>query len=273
MVSLVRFFAVILTLCPVALASAENNGRGSKAIALGNAFVAIADNAWAVAYNPAGLAQLSSTQGAVFFVPQQFQLPELRTVALAGAVPFNFGTLGLSVDQFGFALYRETNVTIAAGRTIDWGVSAGVALNFHRISIERYGAAQRLTVDLGLLARPHDDLNFGFAIKNVTATTIGETRERLPQILMIGTRYAPWNEFQLTIECEKDTRHPLIVKAGVEQRFFEILALRLGISTNPDKFSAGIGARYSMFEFSYAGYSHPQLGWTHQVEISFQLGE
>jgi long-subunit fatty acid transport protein len=264
---------MVLALCSVALASAENNGRGSKAIALGNAFVAIADNAWAGVYNPAGLVQLSATQGAVFFIPQQFGLAELRTASLAVAVPFSFASIGLSIEQFGFELYRETNVTIAAGRSIDWGVSAGIALNLHRISIERYGVAQRVTIDLGLLAQAQDDLSFGFAMKNLAAATIGQTRERMPQMVFLGARYAPWKEFQMTVECEKDTRHPLIVKAGVEQRFLEIIALRLGISTNPDKFSAGIGARYSIFEFSYAGYSHPQLGWTHQIEISFLLGE
>ncbi len=262
-----------LVLLPFAIASAQNNGRGSKAIALGNAFVAIADNPWAVAYNPAGLGQLSSVSGAIFFVPRQFELAELKTTSIAAAVPLGLATLGLSVEQFGFELYKETNATIAAGRMLEWGLSAGIALNLHRISIERYGSTERLTVDLGLLSRVQDDLTFGFALKNATAATIGQTRERLPQTFLLGMRYGPWRDFLVTLEAEKDNRYPFVLKAGVEQRFFEILALRIGVSDNPDKFSAGIGARYSIIEFAYAGYSHQQLGWTHQVEISFRLGE
>jgi hypothetical protein len=253
-----------------AIASTGDNGRGAKAIALGNAFVAIADNPWAVAYNPAGLTQLTTFQGSIFFVPRQFDLPELKTASLAVAVPFPFVSCGLSVEQFGFDLYRETSLTIAAGRTIDWGVSAGISLNLQRISIERYGSTQCLTVDLGLLARALDNLAFGFAMKNIAAAKIGSKGERLPQTLLMGVRSTPLPEFQLTLEMEKDTRYPFIVKAGVEQRFFDVLALRLGVASNPDKFSGGFGVRLSVFEFSYAGYSHAQLGWTHQIEISFQ---
>ena len=33
----------------------ENNGRGTKAIGMANAFVAVSDNCWAISYNPAGL--------------------------------------------------------------------------------------------------------------------------------------------------------------------------------------------------------------------------
>ncbi|MBM4161726.1 MAG: hypothetical protein FJ217_11600 [Ignavibacteria bacterium] len=260
-------------LVPFAIASAQNNGRGSKAIALGNAFVAIADNPWAVACNPAGLGQLASVSGAVFFVPRQFELAELKTTSVAAAVPLGPATLGVSVEQFGFELYKETNATIAAGRNFGWGLSAGIAINLHRISIDRYGSTGRLTVDFGLLARAQDDLTFGFALKNATAATIGQTRERLPQTFLLGMRYAPWSDFLVTLEAEKDNRYPFILKGGIEQRFFEILSLRIGASSNPDKFSAGIGARYSIIEFAYAGYSHQQLGWTHQVEISFQLGE
>jgi len=264
---------VLAFLSSVAVAASEDNGRGAKAIALGNAFVAIADNPWAVAYNPAGLTQLTTLQGSVFFVPRQFDLPELKTASLAIAVPFTFASYGLSVEQFGFELYRETSLTVAAGRTIDGGVSAGVSLNLQRISIERYGSTQCLTVDVGLLASALEDLSFGFAVKNIGAAKIGSKGERLPQILLMGARSSPLPDFQLTLEMEKDTRYPFTVKAGVEQRFFDILALRLGAASNPDKFSGGFGIRFSYFEFSYAGYSHAQLGWTHQLEISFQPSE
>jgi hypothetical protein len=265
---------LLLTLwSAVAMGSSGDNGRGAKAIALGNAFVAIADNPWAVAYNPAGLTQLTTYQGSVFFVPRQFDLPELKTASLAVAVPFAFASCGLSVEQFGFDLYRETKFTIAAGRTIDWGVSAGISLNLQRVSIERYGSTQCFTIDVGLLASALDNLGLGFALKNVAAAKIGSKGERLPQILLVGARYSPLRDSQLTLEMEKDTRYPFIVKAGVEQRFFEVFALRLGVASNPDKFSGGFGIRFSVFEFSYAGYSHAQLGWTHQLEISFQPSE
>ena len=252
---------------------AQYNGRGSKATAMANAFVAIADNPWAVAYNPAGLARQTSSAASVFVVPQQFGLPELRTIALAATHTFAFATLGVGFDQFGFDLYKETVLSVAAAHGIDWGVSGGITLNIRRIGMERYGTAHAATVDLGLLAEAEEDLFFGFAVKNISATTIGSQNERLPQVFLLGTRYDPALDFRLSLEVEKDTRHPVIVKCGLERRFYDAFAVRMGVSDNPDKFSAGFAARYSPFEFSYAGYSHPQLGWTHQIELSFGIAE
>jgi len=60
--------ALIMVLSAVALAdgigafSAFKNGIGARALAMGGAFVAVADDATAVCWNPAGLAQLSDTR-------------------------------------------------------------------------------------------------------------------------------------------------------------------------------------------------------------------
>jgi hypothetical protein len=103
------------------------------------------------------------------------------------------------------------------------------------------------------------------------AARIGATAEPLPQIQMLGVSYEFSKSSRLLIEWEKDIRYPFSFKGGCEQRFFGFLSLRFGVSTNPDKFSFGIGASQSFVEFSYATYSHAQLGWTHQIELAFQL--
>ena len=252
---------------------ADDNGRGAHAIALGNAFVANADNAWSIRYNPAGLAHLTAFHGSAFYIPEQFGLPELRTVAAAAATPLTFGGIGVSVDQFGFDLYKETHVAVGAGTNLDWGVTGGVAVNLYSFAIERYGSAHRVTLDFGLMAEAAYGVTLGFSMKNVTGTTVGSLNERLPQIFLLGSRYTPIQDFSISVELEKDTRHPFMVKAGVEQWLFDILALRVGISDNPNKVSAGFAARTSGVEFGYAGYSHNQLGWTHQLEVSFRLAE
>src|SRR5664279_1875174 len=59
----------------------ENNGRGTKAIGMANAFAAVSDNCWAIDYNPAGLAGITAIQCSAFIVPDQFGLQELRTTA------------------------------------------------------------------------------------------------------------------------------------------------------------------------------------------------
>jgi hypothetical protein len=253
--------------------AAENNGRGTKAIALGNAFVAVADNAWAISYNPAGLSQTRNFQASAFFVPQQFGIPELRTTALAATIPLTFGSLGLAAGQFGFDLYRVNDISVGYGVNIDEHVSVGVAISATKTSIARYGSSVNGTLDLGLSGKILKDFFIGFAIQNVTASTIGQAHERLPQNALLGGAYRVSEGFLVVGELEKDTQYPLVLKAAIEQRFFNFLSLRCGIANNPDKFSTGISVEYSSLEFGYAGYSHSDLGWTHQIDLTVKWND
>jgi hypothetical protein len=271
-VILMKALAVVLAIPFYLLSAHENNGRGTKAIAFANAFVALADNPWALSYNPAGLAQILTSEISTFYVPQQFGIPELKTIALSGACNVHPGTVGALVEQFGFELYRTTDIALGCGILVDTGISVGASFEVERVAIERYGVSHSTTFNVGFLGRPLHDLSIGFCFTNVTAARIGEIRERLPQHVMIGVCYAPFKEFCLITEMEKDVQFPLVMKVGLEHRFFEFLHLRCGVANNPDKFSAGVAVRYSTFEFGYAGYSHPDLGWSHQIEVSLRWG-
>jgi hypothetical protein len=255
------------------LQSAENNGRGTKAVAMGNAFVAVCDNPWAASYNAAGLAQIQHPYVSAFYVPQQFGLPELKTTALAVAHPINPGTVGISLEQFGFQLYRLTTISVGYGANINRAISIGVTANLEHTSIDRYGTSYDATVDIGLHGRLFEGLAMGFSMKNVGGTTIGKTHDRLPQSLFFGIAYSPIKEFLIVSELEKDAQFPLVLKVGIEQRFLEFLSVRCGAANNPDKFSAGFAIRYSLFEFGYAGYSHIDLGWTHQIDLSIRWAD
>jgi hypothetical protein len=212
-------------------------------------------------------------EGTLFLSPQQFGLKELRTVSAAGVVPFNIGSLGIVVGQFGFQLYRETEFTAGVGSTIGEGISVGGAVNLVWLSLERYGSTAIRSCDMGALVDIVDGLRIGFDWKNVTAAKIAGTGESLPQVLATGLCYDLSADSRLTMELEKDIRFPFSLKMGLEHSFLQVLTLRFGMCNNPDKFSCGLGLRIAGFELSYAGYSHAQLGWTHQIEISFKMDQ
>jgi len=272
----VRTFAAQVTLLvagfpAVAHSGFEKNGCGARAISLANAYVAIADDPWAVFYNPAGLAGVSSIRATAFFSPSQFGMNELRTVCAGVTLPMSFSTGAAVIDQFGYDLYRETSISLAFGTSVNEWISLGVSTHFTRLVIEGYGTASPFVFDVGGIASVAEDLRVGWCWKNVTQTAVGVRSEQLPQILNMGVCYEITEHSRLAIELEKDIRYPIIKKFGYEQELFDVLSVRLGISDNPDKFSCGLGVRAAGFEFSYAGYSHSQLGWTHQVELSFSL--
>jgi hypothetical protein len=253
------------------LFAAENNGRGTKAIGMANAFAAVSDNCWAINYNPAGLARLTSFQCAAFIVPEQFGLQELKTTAFAAAAPFSFAAIGCTAEKFGFDLYSETEFGLAFARKIDGNISAGLNLEYQRRDILRYGTAGTYAFHAGLLAHVLENLDIGFTVHNSTNAALEKGNEKIPQVCALGICWSFFHEFQISLEMEKDIRFPASIKMGVEQIVFSTIALRAGAANNPDKYSAGIAVRYLLIEFGYAGYSHPDLGWTHQVELSFKF--
>jgi hypothetical protein len=267
---LFSFFVLIGT---ANLHSLENNGRGTKAIGMANAFVAVADNLWAVEYNPAGLTQVTDIQGSAFIIPSQFGVPELRTTAFAAAVPFSFATVALDVEKYGFDLYKETEIGMAFGLKLDRNISGGISLNLHRLDIAHYGSSQNVVFNGGILATALKDVKIGFNLNNIMGATIGSLGEKLPQLFSFGTCWSPVYNLLLSLEMEKDIRYPVSLKCGIEQIVFDVLAFHAGVANNPEKYSAGITLHYSIFEFGYAGYSHPDLGWTHQIEIAFKLDQ
>ena len=261
---------VLLAFLPwVAFAGLENNGRGARPIALANAFVAIGNSPWSTFYNPAGLASARTMEGSIFLVPEQFGLKELRTVTAAAMVPLGVATVGIAFGRFGFELFRETTVAFAAGTYIDEGIAVGGTFNLVRISFDHYGSTTTPAFDVGALVNVVEGLHLGFEWKNVTAATVGGTGETLAQIHDVGMCYEFSEDSRIAVELEKDIRFPFSIKAGYEQWFLQMLSLRFGVSSNPDKFSFGLGVCIAGIDFSYAGYSHAQLGWTHQIELSF----
>lgn len=256
-----------------ALSGSENNGRGTKAIALGDAFVAVADNAWAVYYNPAGLAFLGQWEFSGFMIPGQFGLEELRTSAFAVAVPWTSVGAGITMEQFGFDLYRETTFRLGIAVAMDDKFAAGLTCGVTRFAIEGYGSENQPDVDAGILCHASEEINVGASLGNLTGSTIGSFRERLPCVLRMGFSYQSPDGFLLTFECEKDARYPLSVKGGIQQKIFGVLNLRVGAANNPDKFTAGLSVAYEGCEIGYAAYSHLELGWTHQFEVRVQIRE
>jgi len=267
----IRVLVLLISLPVLAIAGGENNGRGARPIALANAFVAGRNSPWSTICNPAALASCHDYAGTFFVSPRQFGLEELRTISAAGVVPFDGISVGFVLGQFGFDLYQETEFTIGAGVTVDDGIAVGGAFNLTRFSLGPYGAATVTSYDLAALLDIVDEMRIGFEWKNFTAAKIGGSGESLSQILAIGLWYDLTSDSHMTMEMEKDIHFPFSLKMGFEQDLLNALTLRIGMSNNPDKVSCGLGVRVAGFELSYAGYSHPQLGWTHQVEISFTM--
>lgn len=242
---------------------------GARPRAIGGAFVGLADDVWAIQYNPAGLVRLPSPEFSGFYSPQPFGLVELRLLAFAAAYPASFGTIGVAARRFGFELYRETSLSLSYAREVG-GVFGGFNLNYHSVTIERYGSASTLALDVGVIVPIVESLRFGFAARNVNAAAIGQAREKLPQTFTAGFAYSPVVNTNLVFDYQKEPGFAASPRGGIEYLIIPEVALRVGFSDQPSSYTAGFGLRYIFVQFDYGFATHQELGLTHQASITIR---
>ncbi|MBI2619940.1 MAG: hypothetical protein HYW57_07640 [Ignavibacteriales bacterium] len=268
----IRCTGVLLFFFPLLLLAGEPV-RGVRSAALASAGSALPVNPWSVDLNSAWLSFAGQTSLALFSIPHQHGLAELRTVAAAACLPLPFGGGGVSVERFGFDLYNESAIKGGFGWRFTEIVSAGVTVTGKFISIQGYGSRWVPLVATGVALKPFDELLLGGVATNVFGASVGATKERLPQTISWGLTWIPEELFLATFELSKDVRFPLVVRGGIERSILPGAAVRVGIISNPRTISAGGSVTVLGAEFGYAGKYHPDLGWTHHVEVALEIGE
>lgn len=247
---------------------------GAKPIALGGAFTSLANNSNAVYYNPAGISQMQFREVSIFYSPAPFGLKELANGSINYVEPTKFGAFGLSAKTYGFELYKEITATLTYANNYKKKIFYGANINLYNLKIQNYGSATTFGIDIGGLAYLTDFLRWGFAAYNLNRPSIGEQKDKLPQVYRTGlsVQLPQRNDVNFMLEVEKDTRYPASVKAGLEYTLYNMVDLRAGIGTEPTKFSGGVGFYYSLFEIDYGFYNHQDLGLTHQGTITINFG-
>lgn len=272
-----RLLFIVLLLIPLRSALAQADERvgvqtvwvmGARSSGLGSAGVALPDSRWA-SLNPASFAAaLSASLHA--YADQGFGLAELRTGAVQLVYPFRSATAGLGAQTLGFDDFRVSNATLALARGFTLGTSrrveAGLALTLHHAQVAGYGSGSGLAFDAGVIVALLPDLRAGFSGRNVTASRLAGV-EPLPQTLAIGLAYQPEPRVQIVADVVKDTRFPASVRAGVEVLPASPIALRVGVGTQPSRFSAGAGVQVGPLRADLAASRHDVLGWTPAVEL------
>lgn len=281
----------------------EMERPGARPSGLGGAFCALADDADALNYNPAGLARIFSTTFSFNYVKLLSGLDDgaLADSRIACLQPLGrTGTMGISWYQRGLAdLYQENLVTLAYGFPLDGkgGFLFGGALKImHQAYLDAEATGQNpyfnydtsvmgYGFDLGGIIRITDHLSAGLSLLNLNQPDLAlfaSADSKVPlQVRMGGAfqqdKYAGVLEYLWRGE---DFRF----SAGGEVWWFErLLGTRLGISLGDRSMSeltAGLSFRRQAgawgWQIDYA-FINPVgdfagLGLTHQINCSVFFG-
>ena len=273
------------------------NGIGVRPISMGKAFVAIADDAHAGYWNPAGLAILNTAQfGAMYSNPVNYDLVGgtgvkdigYHTVSLA--YPTGFGSFGLNVAYLSVGdIFVVENASGPTGDTFsdkEYGIIASYASSIteqvhlganmkfvHQSLQDKNGSG--LGLDLGLLYQPLYNLTFGLMAQDLIEPKIqlledGEEYS-IPRKIRLGMSYKMMDDkVLLAAGVDKASGRSPKLHLGTEIVPMKDLDLRLGYTTDTGEVSAGVGVRVSAIQLDY-GFGFLKLGSTHRASITIDL--
>ncbi|MBN2538389.1 UPF0164 family protein [candidate division WOR-3 bacterium] len=266
------------------------NGPGPRPAAMGEAWTALADDASALHWNPAGLGQLRdyrlAAQHHEWFGSTRDELVQLAFPAGAGALALQL----LYSGERDIEYWNERNEP--GGTFSTWTTLAGIgyggtiAGRWH-LGLGLKGVYQSLHTssgygggfDIGFLGRPLDFLSVGVAGRNFGVVRYPGAWEEMPAEVGVGVR-GRWRELVGTLDGVLPLDGRLEYRAGIEYRPVRLLALRAGYRTGPADIgslgwpgglTAGLGLEAGGIGLDYSVAPNGPLGTIHRLGIEARI--
>ncbi len=269
-------------------------GAGARSLAMGGAYVALADDASAPYWNPGALTQIDEHQFLSMYAPF-FEQTSYNFLSYVHPLR-RLGALGISNVLLHSGGYEEvtrkqgvigTNrsifkntIIISYANKVHERVSLGASLKLIHERVMRYSGNGQ-GVDLGILYQPLDALNIGLALQNVIQPEV--TLRDDPDVYKINLKAGvALNAFSkrltMTADINKLVDEKAYFCAGLEVSPWEKMSnpslkrvdLRVGFN-HLQSFTCGLGLKIKFFSIDYAFSSH-DLGNLHKFALTFNWG-
>lgn len=263
-----KYLLAIICLILVTNAFAQYN-QGARLTAMANASAAVSD-IWSLNANPAGITGQKSPTAALNYTRYLFG-DELSEQNFAFVLPFNNNFAGVTVNRYGISEFNEIKAGVGLAKKFGEQLSIGVKGNFHQIKITNYGNATTFSVDVGANYTLSRQIGLGLYVNNPSSQKYksANVETNIPTAVHLGATYTPSNKVIVAATVSKDLDRKFDVGVGVDYKFYELLSLRGGLSAKPFKQYFGFGLNYQKLILDVAVESHPQIGYTPQIGLSY----
>tara|TARA_A100001037_G_scaffold239307_1_gene218894 strand:- start:544 stop:3279 length:2736 start_codon:yes stop_codon:yes gene_type:complete len=255
---------------------------GTRPLSMGGAFIAVADDANTITWNPAGLPGMRRTEFTTTYADlyamgiTQSYLGFVRPFSDRVALGFDWSNVGYDDKEL---LYSENKLNLAVGiqphRRISFGLTLKYLMRDMQLDGTSYGKSSGLGYDAGLLIQPLKNLRFGIGLYDLGGTQVAykdKTFETiLGQAFKLGISYMPIDGLilaadygdRLHLGAEYVLKNRLSLRAGVQQDISgdEIIIVPSG----------GISIKFKSIIIEYGYESHPYLEPTHRMSLALQF--
>ena len=257
-------------------ARAQYAEGGARGLAMGRVGVALGGQTWGQA-NPATWA--TAARGLGVEASQAYGLEGLRIAGASASVPLALGTLAASGRTYGADGYAETRILAGFAREVSLSsartLALGLAVGYDGVSIDDFGSKGSLHLSVGVQGDVVPTVRAGFALRNAlgffddTEADLTRPLGSVPSVAA-GLAFRPSDRALLALDLDQNLDGDLSVRAGLEARVVQPLALRAGVGTGPTTFSAGVGIYAGPLAADLAVEHHEDLGLT--PAVSLQIG-
>ena len=268
---------------------------GARAIAMGEAYTAAANDSSALQWNPAGLSFAEHKEASFM---HSSLIEGVHYEHLGFASPGDNYSYGLSMSYLGYgdiAGYDNTDRATGDVKAYSMILSGGLSsFVYNNLSLGITGSAlqQKLAADsawtmaanVGALyafsAHPLDaNYKLGLSALNLgPGLKVVSDRAPLPRKIKFGAAVEHIKSWPVnfTLDLTKPNDNSIYMGFGSEYWFKQLLALRLGYAGSNDEgqgLRMGVGLKLRQFLFDYAYGSFGDFGATHRVQLAMHWGE
>ena len=255
---------------------------GTRPLSMGGAFIAVADDANTISWNPAGLPGLRRTEFTTTYADlwamgiTQSYLGFVRPFSDRVALGFDWSNIGYDDKEL---LYSENKMNLAVGiqlhRKFAFGLTLKYLMRDMQLDGTSYGKSSGIGYDAGLLIQPLKNLKMGLGLYDLGGTQVAykdkSTEIILGQAFKLGISYMPIDG--LTLAADYGDRYHF----GAEYIYASRISFRAGIQQDIDGNekimvpSAGLSIKFKSIVVEYGYESHPYLNPNHRISLALQL--
>jgi hypothetical protein len=216
-------------------------------------------------------------QAALAYVPsvtagvtteQRFLLKALSSHTAALAMPGLGGGLSLIMQQSGYHAYRQRGIGFGYGRTLGHRCGIGIQIDHLSKTIPQYMSASTLTFELSCILHLTSQLHAAIHAFNPAHRKL--YGELLPVVYTVGMGYEVSPDFLCSIAVKQENDAAPFTKFMCDYRPVAAFSLQLGLSTEPQFSTLGMGVYLNRLYISCTAHYHPQLGITPQIALVWQ---